>query len=410
MRILLITANLPHGTDEAFVIPEVDQMIRSGHTVLLAPRSRHGAVLHGEHLLPHACCEPLLSFKVLRTALATAITRPMKIWSALRLLTGSRAVAITLKNLAVLPKALWLARLAETWSAEHIQCHWAGTTATMAMLASEISGIPWSFTAHRWDIVENNLLARKTRHASFARFIAEDGLKMAQECGAQPGEHVRVLHMGVPIPADEPRPMPPKLVVLCPARLIEVKGHEYLLRAWRILRHRGIAGELWLAGQGELRPRLEALTRRLGIDDSVHFLGAIPHHQLLGFYKQGVVSIVVVPSIDMGGGVHEGIPVALIEAMSYGIPVVATETGGVPELIQPRSGLLVPPRHSTSLADALEKLLADPLFRDEVGSAGRERVIAAYDIVEITSTLIREMEAAAVQPASSARRYASQSA
>ena len=53
-----------------------------------------------------------------------------------------------LKNLAVYPKGLWLARLAREWRADHIHAHWAATTATMALVASEFSGIPWSFTAH----------------------------------------------------------------------------------------------------------------------------------------------------------------------------------------------------------------------------------------------------------------------
>src|SRR6476661_5877722 len=100
----------------------------------------------------------------------------------------------------------------------------------MAMLASRVSGIPWSFTTHRWDIVENNLLVAKVRSASFARFISKDGLRIARELGVDPGENVRVLHMGISIPRSVEQRAQDKATVLCPARLVQVKGHRFLLQ------------------------------------------------------------------------------------------------------------------------------------------------------------------------------------
>jgi glycosyltransferase involved in cell wall biosynthesis len=139
------------------------------------------------------------------------------------------------------------------------------------MLASRVSEIPWSFTTHRWDIVENNLLAAKVRSASFARFISEDGLRIARELGVEPSEKVRLLHMGISIPRSVAPRARDKAVVLCPARLVEVKGHRFLLEAWRILRDRGVDAVLKLAGQGELRLQLETFTWALGLGDQVRF-------------------------------------------------------------------------------------------------------------------------------------------
>jgi glycosyltransferase involved in cell wall biosynthesis len=299
-----------------------------------------------------------------------------------------------LKNLTIVPKALWLAAVAAQWKADHIHCHWAGTTATMAMLASKLSGIPWSLTAHRWDIVENNLLAAKARSASFVRFISEDGLRMAQAMGVELAHHVRVLHMGVALPARVQRRYAPRHVVLCPARLVEVKGHRFLLEAWQILQRRGLNAELWLAGQGKLRPQLARLSNALGLGDSVKFLGAIPHAELLKFYEEGAVTAVILASIDLGNGLHEGVPVALIEAMSYGIPVVATPTGGTVELVLPGSGLLVPPADPAALADAIQSLVENAGVREQLGEAGRQRVLEDWDIVGVTSQLVREFEMA----------------
>jgi colanic acid/amylovoran biosynthesis glycosyltransferase len=383
MRVIYITAALPYGTDEAFIVAEIQELIRCGHQVLVIPRSPRGRILHGRELVSLSKPEPLCSMRVLAAAAAKAIASPASVVSAARPLLASKAV----KNLAVMPKAVWLASIAREWGADHIHCHWAGTTASMAMAASALSGIPWSLTLHRWDIVENNLLAAKVRHAAFARFISEDGLKMARDLGV-PADRTRVIHMGVPLPSrvapaggpDSPR------VVLCPARLVEVKGHRYLIEAWKILKRRGIDGELWLAGDGELRRPLEALAREF---DSVKFLGALPHDELLAIYSRNSVSAVVMASLDLGGGCHEGIPVALIEAMSYGIPVIATRAGGTPELIRAGTGLLIPPADPDALAVALERILNDGELRRTLGPAGRRRAFEEFDITRVVSELAR---------------------
>ncbi len=383
MRIIYVTAALPHGTDEAFIVPEIQELIRCGHEVLVVPRSPRGPILHGSELVSSSRIESLCSERVLATAAAKAIASPKSVVSAARPLVASKAA----KNLAVLPKALWLATLARDWRADHIHCHWGGTTASLAMVASAISGIPWSLTLHRWDIVENNLLAAKARHARFARFISEDGLEMARKLGV-PADRARVIHMGVALPARRACAAISEdcRVVLCPARLVEVKGHRYLIEAWNILKRRGIEAELWLAGDGELRQPLQALARDLC---SVKFLGALPHDELLALYEQNLVSAVVLASVDLGDGCHEGIPVALIEAMSYGIPVIATRAGGTPELISPGAGLLVPPADPAALASAVEGIFEDAELRSSLGQAGRRRAIEAFDITRVVPELAR---------------------
>lgn len=402
MRIIYVTANLPHGTDEAFIVPEIGQMNQSRHEVLVIPRSPRGPIVHGHELLQQARRESLCSAQVLRTAARVALAAPGQTVGAARFLLKSRSAAVLLKNLAIVPKALWLADVATRWKADHIHCHWAGTTASMTMLASRLSGVPWSLTLHRWDIVENNLLAEKVRAASFVRFICQDGLRMARAIGIGPEDNVRVLSMGVTIPPAVGERRQPKPVVVCPARLVAVKGHRFLLQAWRILEDRGMTGELWLAGQGELRKELEALTDTLGLRRSVKFLGVLSHGELLSLYQESAVSVVVVPSIDMGNGYHEGIPVALVEAMSYGVPVVATKTGGTEELVLPETGWLVPPEDPAALADALQTLLQDSALREEMGNRGRLRAMEAHDIVRVASQLatafagVRENRIAAV--------------
>ena len=394
MKVIVVTANLPHSTDEAFLVPEINELIRAGHEVLVVPRSPKGPIIHGQCLVKYTRREELYSATVLMAALRTASLSPVRVAKSAKTLFRSRTPAVAAKNFAVMPKALWLAAIAREWGAEHIHSHWAGTTATLAMIASAMSGIPWSFTAHRWDVVENNLLAEKVKRARLARFICEDGLRMANEIGIGKAANARVLGMGVTLPKEVKRRNGPWPIVLCPARLVEVKGHRFLLEAWRLLRERGVHGELWLAGNGDLRPQLEAFVRSFGMQNSAKFLGTVPHDELMRIYQEVPISAVVLASMDLGKGVHEGVPVALAEAMSYGIPVVATATGGTPELVKPGTGLLVPAGNAEALADAMQKLLRDQALLLQMGDLARRHMVETRNIVNVTSELARYLAAA----------------
>ena len=387
MRLIYVTAYLPDGASEAFIIPEIEALTRLGHQVLVVPRSPGGGVVHGEDLVAISRRERLFSPRVLKAALQVSAAAPIRALSAATCAFQSRSAWLAMKNLAVVPKAFWLANVARLWGADHIHCHWSGTTATMALLASRISGIPWSLTAHRWDIVDNNLLSLKVGAASFVRFISQDGLKLAEAAGVTAGAKIRFISMGVRIPeCRDARPAGEK-VVLCPARLEEVKGHRFLVEAWRLLRDRGVGAKLWLAGDGKLRPRIQTQIRELGLQDTVLLLGTVPNRAILQMYKEGVVSALVLPSVDLGNGHHEGVPVSLIEAMSYAVPVVATPTGGITELVTPGAGLLVPPENPVALADAVQPLLENVGLAEQLGHAGRRRVIEAHDADRISEAL-----------------------
>ena len=387
MRVIYVTAYLPDGASEAFLIPEIEALRRLGHEILVVPRSPGGRVVHGEDLVAISRRERPLSPRVLRAALRVSGAAPMRALSAAACAFRSRSAWLAMKNLAVFPKALWLSELAGLWGADHIHCHWSGTTATMTLLASRISGIPWSLTAHRWDIVENNLLTLKAGAASFVRFISQDGLKLAKVAGVTANAKTRVVPMGVRIPERRDWRPAGDRVVLCPARLEEVKGHRFLIEAWRLLLDRGVSAKLWLAGDGTLQARIQTQIRELGLQDSVLLLGTVPNRSILQMYKEGVVSALVVPSVDLGNGHHEGVPVSLVEAMSYAIPVVATPTGGITELVIPGAGLLVPPENPLALADAIQSLLENVQLAEQVGCAGRRRVIEAHDVDRIAAAL-----------------------
>jgi colanic acid/amylovoran biosynthesis glycosyltransferase len=389
MRIAYVTQRLPFGTGETFIVPEIEALLALGHEVLIIPRVSGDPVMHDDvaALLPRTRTLPR-TVGIARAVASEFASQPRRSMQAFRRLHRTRPHRRTFSNAIATAQAMWLARVAREWGADHIHAHWAHLPATLAMGASAMSGIPWSFTAHRYDILLNNLLTEKLRSACFGRFIAQDMLDLARPfVPADAIQRAVVLHMGVPLPQSvKEAPTRTTPVVLCPAQLIPRKGHRYLIDAAARLNDRGIRFELWLAGDGPVREALarQVDERRLG--HRVRMLRTVPHAELLRFYQEGTVDCVVLPSL------HEGISVALMEAMAHGVPVVATSTGGVPELLHDGAGVLVPPADSVTLADELERVLGSAALRAELGRAGRRRIEEEFDIAAIVRELTRRFD------------------
>lgn len=394
MTVVIVTSSFPFGPKEAFLAAELNELARQGAELRIVPMRARGAVFHAEarQLLDRSVREPLLSVEVIVRAVGMVARHPMRCARALGLLFRSRSARILLKNLAVYPKGLWLASKVRQWNAVHIHAHWAGTTATLAMIASTVSGVDWSFTAHRWDIEERNLLVQKSTSASFARFISLCGHRQALRAGVPASANSVVLHMGVALPRAPGEPAPPAhaprpFVIACPGIMISRKGHADLIDAFAELVSEGRDTQLWLIGDGPLRPRLEARVQALRLSERVVFTGILPHDELLALYREQRVDVVALASVDEQGQPAEGIPVSLIEAMNAGVPVVATAAGGTPELLDGGSGILVPPGDFKQLAVALRALHDQPELRRGLVGEARRRIASEFDVRRIATQL-----------------------
>jgi glycosyltransferase involved in cell wall biosynthesis len=201
-------------------------------------------------------------------------------------------------------------------------------------------------------------LAAQLRLEPSAITLVRNGIAMPV---ASP-ERVAALRQRLALPSGEP-------VLGTVASLTQKKGHAFLLEAVAALRARGIRVSLVLAGDGPERASLEASASSFGIADRVHFLGV---HEQVGDVL-AVIDVFVLPSLT------EGLPLALLEAMAAGKPIVATDVGGVPDVIVPgRNGVLVPARAAAPLADALQGLLDDRHRGAELGERARETVLAGF--------------------------------
>jgi len=393
MILAYITAQAPYGRGETFINEEM-LTLKDIVELVIFPRNPTKEIFHkdGYLLKESTIWLPLINIKMFLIFFLYLILKP-RLWIVIwKIFRNSRNFRMLIKNLVVLPKSIYLLKFLKGKDIQHIHAHWGSTTATMAYIISQLTGISWSFTLHRWDIRENNMLKEKVNTAKFVRCISENGRNELFNTISRTYENkVKVIHMGVKTPdkISEPNINRDFFTIVTPANLLEVKGHKFLAEACSILIERGIDSfQCIFYGEGPLRTELEKLIQEKGLTEYIKIPGAIPHQELLKIYKNHKVDIVVLPSITTADGEHEGIPVALMEAMAYGIPVISTDTGGIPELIGDGSGIMVEEKNAEAIADALERLIKDKDYRYEIGRKGRLRVEKEFDIEKNVKALI----------------------
>jgi len=168
-------------------------------------------------------------------------------------------------------------------------------------------------------------------------------------------------------------------LILHVARLVEVKGTRYLLRAFATVARKYDRVQLLIIGDGPLRRQLHALTASLGMRDRVEFLGAVPHVAVLSWMRKA--AMLVLPGVRTATGREEGLGMVLLEAAATGLPIVGSRVGGIPEcMLEGKTGFLVPERDEDALARRMAELLEDPVRRHRMGAAGRALVEDRFDI------------------------------
>jgi colanic acid/amylovoran biosynthesis glycosyltransferase len=323
----------------------------------------------------------MMNPRVLRLALREFVRRPVTVARLFaEIAFAPCAFRARVVNLLLFPKALALAQTARAMRIEHLHVNWLTSSTTIVYVASRLTGIPYSITAHQHDIFSENLIVTKVRGAEFVRVISERNCRHLQEqLPPELREKCTVLHVGVRLPADAPpivRESP--IRIMCAARLCDWKGHRYLIEALVALRARGLEFVCDFAGQDETGGEIARLVAESGLGERIRLLGYVPHAELVRSHENGEYDISVLASTETGGE-HEGIPVALMEAMAVRMPVVATRTGSIPELVDETCGILVPQRDPAALAEALGRLMVDPELRNRLGEVGRHRVLAEFE-------------------------------
>ncbi len=175
------------------------------------------------------------------------------------------------------------------------------------------------------------------------------------------------------------------------ARLVEKKGIAYALRSLAQVVPRHPVLEYTIIGEGPLRRELETLTQKLQLQRHVHFAGWVGQEALVGALSR--MHLFLAPSVTAGNGDLEGVPVALMEAMASGLPVLSTAHAGIPELVEDGvSGLLAPERDIEALAGNIRRLLATPASWPGMARAGRARIEKGFDIEKLNDRLVEKLQ------------------
>jgi glycosyltransferase involved in cell wall biosynthesis len=269
----------------------------------------------------------------------------------------------------------------------HLHIHFGGPVASVGMLVAAAWQVPYSLTIHGPEellSVDAHHLREKVEQASFV-FCISDFCRSQLYQLTEPSEwgKFHVIRLGVDPVTLNPKSRsfsvssmysPPRtLELVCIGRLVPAKGHRTLLEAVRQLRDRGVYLRVTLIGSGTELTRLQNFVTAYGLDHAVTFTSALSHAQTLALLRKADIFALA--------SFAEGIPVALMEAMSLGVPCVSTSVAGIPELIRAGvDGLLVPPANPLALADALESLVLDGDLRKSLGTSARQRVISQYNL------------------------------
>jgi len=398
-RVAYLASRFPKLT-ETFILFEVLEVERQGvHVELYALQRERSDFVHPEAaaMLDRVHFQPFFGLGTLRAHLFFLRRAPARYFAALfALLRGNLGSARYLAGAIVFfPKIVAFAREMLEARVSHVHAHFASHPAAAAFVIHRLTGIPYSFTAHGSDLHrDRTMLAEKLREASAVVTVSEFNRRVIlDECGEDLADRVHVIHCGVspevfrPAERSEARERDPgPLRIVCTGTLHEVKGQTYLLEACGLLDRRGVKFDCELIGTGPDREALEAQVDRLGLSGSVRFLGA--QTQLEVARRLQWADVVVAPSVPTSDGRREGIPVALMEAMSSGCAVIASRLTGIPELVEGGvAGLLTEPGSAGEIADALERLAHSPELRARMGTAARAKVMSDFALAKNAAAL-----------------------
>jgi glycosyltransferase involved in cell wall biosynthesis len=293
--------------------------------------------------------------------------------------------------------ALYFADHFKRRGVDHVHVHFANRAAHTAMFLKEISGIPFSVTAHGQDFMKdlgNDDLLREICAA--AEFVAAETDYsrdlLRQRC---PDSRIHRVYNGMDLTRfsaphyEMSGNAAPRIISI--GRLVAFKGFDYLIDACAELVRRGLEFTCEIIGDGPLRGDLEARIRKLNLSDRVHLPGSLS--QAVVLEKLRSADIFALASVTDIQGASDVFPTVIIEAMAAARPVVSTRLAGIPEsIVHGETGLLVPPEDTMALAEALGRLIQDAKLRLHYGRAGRERIEQHFQIEHTVAALIELLQ------------------
>ena len=391
MRIAYVVGAFP-SPSETFIAREIAALEARGIEVHVFPLWRAaGAPADEEAGTPvHRC-----GWLSLRAQLRFIV--PNTLWQCYLLGRAPWEPVGALRGLWQLGRALGMAERMRELGVERVVGHFANAPSTVAWVAASVAGVPFCLSVHARDVfVEPQLLRQKARDAAAIvacnSAVAERAGELIDEADR---EKVRLIHHGIPLDEfpfrEERHEDDEEPLILGVGRLVEKKGFIHLVRAMARLRERGVAARCWLVGDGPERGALSREIEALGLHGIVELRGWRPQGELkMACYEQA--SLLAVPSVVARDGDRDGVPNVLLEAAAIGVPIVATEIGGIGDLVRDgETGLIAKPGDPDDLARTIQAVLDDPDAAMARAQQARAEVEARFDAETQASKLIEAL-------------------
>lgn len=395
---LAYLCNVYPAVSHSFVRREIEGIESAGHSVarftIRPPASnlRDEADLREADLTETVLGQGLL--RLLLVAFGLILSRPAKSFAAL--LSAYRlsgpGVKAKARHAAYWLEAAWLVRRLESLRIDHLHVHFGTNPTAVAVIVRAWGGPPFSFTAHgpdEFDAPVTLSLAAKIQACSFVAAISSYGRSQLMRWSDPDQWHkIEVIRCGLGHDFTDAPVVPiaeSSNQFVCVARLSAQKGLPLLISACRRLRERGEQFTINVIGDGELRPALQAQIDGDGLEDHVHLVGIRSSTEIRGYLN--AARAFVLPSFA------EGLPVVLMESLAAARPVITTSIAGIPELVQPDCGWVIPAGSEDALVDAM--LLAMRASSEDLrhkGQVGRERVRLLHDAGTNSARLIEAIE------------------
>ncbi len=288
------------------------------------------------------------------------------------------------KSLRLVPSAVDLAERLQAADVRHLHVHWATYPATVAFVIHRLTGLPFSVSAHAYDIyMVSRMLPAKIDAAEFFLTCARTNANYLRRlAGDRLGDKVRVSYHGVDLRRFVPRvdeSRTGRLKIVSCGQLERYKGFHTLVSACAQARQQGVDLECRIVGEGSHRAQLTAQIDALGLKGIVHLIGALPHAELVELLRQADL-FVLASELAGKSGRRDVIANVIVEAMAVGLPPIATAIPGAEELVDDDlTGVLVPPNSVDAVASAIVRLANDPEERTRLGNAARRRIEQDFD-------------------------------